>query len=386
MNVRDTLTRDASLGDRLTLERPPHRLARLTGWMTSHAVDACVITGAEHVTHMGGYSRYYGGASALVVGSDGHRTLIVMRDEVPVAQRLGEADEVVGYGERGFGINLDPVPPLAAALAAVPAVRAARVLGIADPGSAVTAELTRLLSAGTVDLTPALAAIRLVRDEDELVKALYGYELSWLAQAVVGEKAVPGVTEIELLSAAHAAAQIAHGEPIDFAADLLSGPLTAHVCSPIHIPGTRRIEDGDPVIADIVIGAGYSGDTAETHVVGDNREIEQARAALLDILDVCASELRPGVTGSEIFASMQGRVLEAFPGGEMPHHAGHGVSVTAFEDPHMIPSDHIPLENWMLISLEPGIYVPDSHGVRVEAAYIVTPDGGMELRRALGAR
>ena len=52
----------------------------------------------------------------------------------------------------------------------------------------------------------------------------------------------------------------------------------------------------------------------------------------------------------------------------------------------MIPSDHTPLENWMLISLEPGVYFDGRIGARVENSFIVTPDGGVELRDALGAR
>ena len=69
--------------------------------------------------------RYYGGPAGLVIGRDGSRTLVVMYDEVPVAQELGETDEVLPYGERGFGINLNPLPLLAAAVAEVGVVRSA---------------------------------------------------------------------------------------------------------------------------------------------------------------------------------------------------------------------------------------------------------------------
>ena len=101
------------LSDAIDAERPPHRLARLRSWMDTEGVEALVAFGADAVNYLGGYWRYYGGPSALVLGPDGGRTLVVMRDEVPVAERLGEADQVVGYGERGFGIDLAPLPLLA---------------------------------------------------------------------------------------------------------------------------------------------------------------------------------------------------------------------------------------------------------------------------------
>ena len=187
---------------------------------------------------------------------------------------------------------------------------------------------------------------------------LHAYELSWLAQALVGELAQqPGVTEIELFSAALAAAQNANGAPIEFLTDLLSGPMTSKVCCPIHVASPREVQDGDAVVADIALGAhGYFGDTAETHISGSNPEVSEMRARLLEILAQAGTELLPGNTGAEVFDAMNTAILESFPGGEFPHHGGHGISLSAFEDPHLIPTDHTPLENWMLLAVEPGVY------------------------------
>lgn len=384
---RSRLTKGAALGDAISIARPPHRLERLRTWMSDESLDACVVFGAQNVAHLGGYHRYYGGPSGLVIGKDGRRTLAVMFDERPVAQSLGDADEVIPYGERGFGINLQPLPQLADVIAGVPEVKGARRLGISDEIGGMAVLLAGRGDATQVDAADALYRIEFVKDEDELVKVLHSYELCWLAQETVARLAQPGVSEIELFSAALSTAQDVNGYPIEFTTDLLSGPKTGSVCSPIHIPSPRVVEDGDPVIADIVVGAqGYWGDTAETHIVGTNDEASEMRARLLEILAKGGDELRPGNTGAAIFEAMRARIEEAFPGGEFPHHAGHALALSAFEDPHMIPSDHTPLENWMLISLEPGVYFDGRIGARVENTFIVTPDGGVELRDALGAR
>jgi Xaa-Pro aminopeptidase len=382
------LTASAALGDRITIPRPPHRLERLRAWMEEQDLDACVLFGAQNVCHLGGYSRYYGGPAGLVVGRDLHRTLVVMFDEVPVATALGEADAVVPYGERGFGINLNPLPLLAGSVAAVAEVSGAKRIGVSDEIGGMADLLRRSCDADHVDAAGVLYRIRLIKDEDELVKIVRGYELCWIGQQAVGENAGrPGITEIELFTAALGAAQNVNGGPIEFLCDLLSGPKTADVCCPIHIAGPRVVRDGEAVIADVALGAqGYWGDSAETHMSGRNDEVSEMRSALLAILAKASAELATGNTGAAIFDATKRRILETFPGGEFPHHGGHALGLSAFEDPHLIPSDETPLESWMVMAIEPGVYFPGRVGARVENVYVVTPDGGVELRDAMAAR
>jgi Xaa-Pro aminopeptidase len=379
-------TNDSALVDRITIERPPHRLQRLRRWMEEEGVDCVAAFGADNVNYLGGYWRYYGGPSGLVLGRDGERTLVVMRDEVPVAQRLGDADTVVGYGERGFGIVLDPLPILAGEVATVPAFAAARVIGVADGLGPMTGLLGAHSAARLVAADAELVRVRLLKDSDELARILHAYELCWIGQRAVRDAAAAGASEIEMFTAAQSAAQVAHGEPIEFLADLLAGEDTADVCCPIRIAGSRRAQSGEAVIADVVVRAnGYWGDSAETHVAGSNADVEAVRATLLEILEQARAELVPGATGAQVFHAMARRIEEAFPDGEFPHHGGHALGLTSFEDPHLIPSDETPLESWMALAVEPGVYFPGRFGARVENVFIVTPDGGVELRDAMGA-
>jgi hypothetical protein len=69
-----------------------------------------------------------------------------------------------------------------------------------------------------------------------------------------------------------------------------------------------------------------------------------------------------------------------------PHHGGHGIGLTPFESPHIIPTDTTALEKFMVIALEPGVYFEEEAiGVRVENVFVVGPRGGAELRTVLGA-
>jgi Xaa-Pro aminopeptidase len=258
-------------------------------------------------------------------------------------------------------------------------------VGIADGLGALRGLLAERLSGELVAGEETLVQFRLRKDEDELARIVHAYELAWLGQRAVAEAAGRGATEIEMFTAAQSAAQVAHGEPIEFLADLLAGDDTAEVCCPIRIAGRRAVTSGEPVIADVVVRAdGYWGDTAETHLSGDNPEVEAARETLLEILEQARRELLPGASGAAIFRAMADRIADAFPGGEFPHHGGHALGLTSFEDPHIIPSDEMPLESWMVIAVEPGVYFPQRWGARVENVFVVMPEGGIELRDAMG--
>lgn len=379
------VTENLRLTDRIRAPRPARRLERLAAVLEEQELDCLVACGPDEVNYVAGYWRYLGGPSAVVLARSGERTLVVMRDEVPVAERGGEADTVLGFGERGFGIELDPLPLLADVVASVPVLASARRVGLVDGLGAMSDLLAARLGATLVGLEQELVRLRLCKDEDELARIAHAYELCWIGQRAIAEAVERGASEIEAFSAAQSAAQIAHGEPIEFVADVLSGPDTCEVCGPIRIASPRRVEAGDPLIADVVVRAdGYWGDSAETHIAGSNAEVEEARAKLLEILEAARTELVPGNTGAAVFAAMQERVRIAFPDGELPHHAGHAIGLTSFEDPHLIPSDTTPLESWMVLAVEPGVYVPGRFGARVENVFVVTPEGGVELRDAMG--
>ena len=367
------------MSERIGMEPPRSRYDRATEWMAANGVDALVAARPDLVTWLAGYSRYYGGLSAVVVGRDGERVLVVARDEVAVAERLSDADRVIGYGERGFGIELNPAPLMLGAVSELAAVSSARRIATAG-GAADFAPA----GGDPVPADAALHQLSLVKDPDEVARIHHSYELCWVAQAAVADGTAAGATEIEIMTAAQGAAQVAHGSPIEFAADLLAGPNTAEVCGPIAIPGLSRAEPDKPVIADICIGAGgYWADTCRTHVSGTNAEVADIYRQLGLILESAAVELRSGATGAQVFGGMRDQILAAWPDGEFPHHGGHGVGLSVFDDPHVIPTDQQRLESWMVMALEPGIYLPGRFGVRRENLFLVTPDGGVELTQAV---
>jgi Xaa-Pro aminopeptidase len=350
--------------------------------MAERSLDAVVAAGTDAVNHLCGYWRYFGSPPAIVVGRDGGRTLVVQVDEAEEARETAAVEELVTYGARGFGLVPNQLPLVAAAVAGLPLLRRSTAIGAAGGGS-FDDLLAAQLSPTVHDVAPVLHRIRLVKDEDELRRINAAYELAWIGQQAVRSAVQPGVTEIELFTAALEAAQLAAGEPIAFFSDLLAGVRSAEVCAPIRVAGRNEVAAGDAVVTDIVVGLrGYWGDSADTVGADLDDEVASVREALVAIRERSAALLTPGRTGAEVFESMQTGIEDAFPEGEFPHHGGHGVGLSSFEDPHVIPGDDTPLEAGMVIALEPGVYFSGRFGARVEQLYVVAHAGGVELRSA----
>jgi Xaa-Pro aminopeptidase len=343
-----------------------HRLTRLQDVMEKLGWDAVVASGEAHVAHLTGYARYYSGPSAVLVERGGRRTLLLPVSEAAVA--AADVEEVAGFGVPGFGLDPDPEDALARAVAD----------RLGDRTVAAAGTVARRMAPGVADADAVLAAIRRRKDADELERMLDAYDLCWAGQRAIAAGAAAGASEIELFSAAQSAAQEAHGAPVEFVCDALAGERTAAVCCPAAVAGRASPAPGDPVLADVSLcAAGYWGDSAESHAAGPRRD------ALVEILDAVASELRPGRTGGELFALMHDRITSRFPDGGFPHHGGHGLGVTAHEPPHLVPGGPATLEAGQVVALEPGVYT-EAGGTRVEELYLVTPEGGVELRTAYG--
>lgn len=353
------------------------RGTRLVEGFRARGCDAALLIGPGHAGHLLAYQRVYSGPVAQLVDAEGRTTLIVPVYEVDAARACTGVEDVRGYGEPGFGLDLAIVDKLVSVAAGiVPRGR----LAIASELPGVGAAIASAAGVEHVPIDDLMHDLRLVKDVDELRAIVRAYELALVGQAAVEAGAIPGAMEIELYAAAQASAHVAAGGVVDFGADLLIGERSALVCGPVAVPGTTQAVDGDVVVADVSVRhGGFWGDTARTFVVGENQEAVAVRASIREILDEAATRLRPGVRCSDIFSQIAEAIAARHPGGSFPHHGGHGVGVTNFEDPHLIPADDSTLEEGMVIAVEPGVYFAGRFGVREEDNYLVTSAGGIEL-------
>lgn len=146
----------------------------------------------------------------------------------------------------------------------------------------------------------------------------------------------------------------------------------------------RIIEQRELVTIDL--GAryrGYCADMTRTLFVGEPSErMRGVYAAVLEAQQQALATVRPGITGKELDAVAR-KVLERRGFGEaFVHSLGHGVGIDVHEAPTLSPRSDDVLEPGMLVTIEPGAYLPGVGGVRIEDLVLVTSDGCETLSKS----
>jgi len=165
-------------------------------------------------------------------------------------------------------------------------------------------------------------------------------------------------------------------EGIAFGVNVSTGPNTAlNHYNPFLAP--RPLAEGDLLLFDF--GAcydGYRSDVTRTVSVGEPGDRAREIYGIVLRANLAAIEaVRGGRTGSEVDAVARELIAEAGYGDFFGHGLGHGIGLEVHEAPGLSPQHSDPLEAGMVVTIEPGIYVPDFGGVRIEDDVVVGADG-----------
>ena len=244
------------------------------------------------------------------------------------------------------------------------------------------ARFTHLLDATLPDATfgladELLAALRIRKDDAELAvlrAAAAAADTAMTAIRELGSDAV-GMTEADLAARIDAELDAAGGDSLSFEPIVGSGPNGA---MPHHTHDDRPIESGEPAVLDF--GArvnGYPADQTRT-VVFDGEPSETFRT-VHDVVrraqEVAIETVEPGVTAGDVDAAARKVIEAAGYGDRFIHRTGHGVGLDIHEEPTIVDGSDRVLEPRMVFSVEPGVYIPDEFGVRIEDLVVVTEDG-----------
>ncbi|MCP4669082.1 MAG: aminopeptidase P family protein [Deltaproteobacteria bacterium] len=193
-----------------------------------------------------------------------------------------------------------------------------------------------------------------------------------LAKVIDGLK--PGLTEKEVAWTIEGLAREAGADGMAFPSIVASGPNGA---LPHAEPTNRKLNKGEPVILDVGVKLkGYCCDMTRTVFLGEptpyfKKIYRTVRDAQLRAL----KEIRPGVESTLPDSAARKVIQEAGFGEYFGHSLGHGVGLATHEGPRLGPRKPVTLKKGMVVTVEPGIYIPHKGGVRLEEMVVIEDTG-----------
>lgn len=257
----------------------------------------------------------------------------------------------------------------------------AKVIGYED--DVLTVQEFKDLKQALSDFTLKAAGEDLVRmravksaEEIELIAASQALNEKALAKAVAQIK--PGMTEKDLAALVTYEILRCGAENVSFEPIVAFGENTA---VPHHHPSHKKLEKNDLILIDM--GAklnGYCSDLTRTFSLGEpNGELVKIHSIVLEAQNYALQHIKAGMTGHEADSLAREYIIANGFSTEFGHSLGHGVGVDIHEYPRAAKKSENILEENMVISVEPGIYVEGLGGVRIEDLVVVQRDGVRNL-------
>ena len=231
------------------------------------------------------------------------------------------------------------------------------------------------------NITADIYDMRGIKDQLEIELIKNSVKISLIGQKIARNSFCEGINEITLKSFCQQAMETEAGNPIFCKSDVLFGKKTALIGSPEGVAGNYIAKKGDIAIIDLLPRVnGYYGDV--TRVLFLKPLINKKKILIQLLLNVkkeIEKVIKSGVEAEAIDYIARSRLSKE---GLFPHHTGHGIGISSFELPLIIPKSNNVLKEGMIIAIEPGIYF-DNWGARIEDDYLITKDGFEKLSDSL---
>jgi len=221
----------------------------------------------------------------------------------------------------------------------------------------------------------ALEPVRVLKDSTEIASFRRAVQALEGALESVLSTVRPGISEREICSSLTRAVLHQGGEMVSIEPLVQSGPNTA---MPHGRTGDRRIQSGDILLIDFTTTVhGYYADMTRSFVVGREPDDRQRKVyeAVQDANAAGRGAVRPHATCQDIDRAARQAIIDAGLGEYFIHRTGHGLGLDVHEAPNLVEGNLTPLEEGMVFTVEPGVYIEGWGGVRIEDNVTVTSDG-----------
>ena len=220
--------------------------------------------------------------------------------------------------------------------------------------------------------------LRLVKESWELEHIQKAADIADHAFSQILPQLHSGVKEKDIALELEFCMRKAGASGVSFDPIVASGPRGA---LPHARPGERVLQHGDFVVMDFgCVYSGYCSDMTRTVVVGEPTEKHLLIYDLvLQAQQTSLAAIKPGMTGIDVDRVARDIIEESGYGQYFGHGLGHGVGLEVHEEPRLSKLGSTVLQPGMIVTVEPGIYLPGWGGVRIEDLVVVTEEGSERL-------
>ncbi|GGE10519.1 putative dipeptidase YkvY [Marinithermofilum abyssi] len=354
------------------------RLRKVQTWLRDKNLDAACLTTRANIFYLTQFDcDPHERLLALFVFPDLDPFLVCPQMETARVRQAGWSYPVIGYGDAD-----NPWPMIEEQLSVLDKRSAPCIAVESDHLSFERAQSLQRCLPAQAQLINAegLLQLRAVKDSDEIqvleeAAALADYGIEAGIQALR-----EGCTEMEIVAEIEYALKKKGVREMPFSTMVLFGEKTG---DPHGTPGFRPLQRGDGVLFDLgVVHNGYCSDITRTVFFGEaTEEMKKIYETVLKAQESALARCQPGVPIAEVDLAARRVIEEAGYGPYFPHRIGHGLGVEVHEYPSMHQNNNTLLQTGMTFTVEPGIYIPEIGGIRIEDDVVVSPGGPRLLTR-----
>lgn len=340
-----------------------NRLAHLREKLDEAELDALVVSQPENRRYLSGFT---GSAGVLIVS---HTHAFLATDFRYYTQATEEAP-AFELAQVGYKLT-DHLADLLAQAGAQRVGFESEHLSVAEHQrwQEAAPDVEWVATSGLVE------ALRAVKSADEIEKIRAAVHLADQAFAQVVQQLRPGMTERDVAWMLQAEMHNLGAEGVAFETIVAAGPDSA---KPHYRPTDKRIEAGVPIIIDMgAVVNGYHSDMTRTLIIGaPDGQFQEIYHLVLEAQEKAEANIRAGISGVEADAIARGVIEDAGHADHFGHGLGHGVGLAVHEGPRLsFTANEDPLQPNMVVTIEPGVYLPGWGGVRIEDIGVVKEDG-----------
>ena len=342
------------------------RKQRLHDVLKAEKLDAIIIFGLPNIRYLTGFT----GTDGVFLMTENTSVFLTDPRYFSQAQNQVSADNIQCYKNK-----------LKAVADTIVSSGCKRVGLDAEVVSVALFEELKILVGDSLEwclLNAQLHPFRGVKTQDELVSLKAAANLNFQAFETVLPIIQPGMTELEVARELEFSLKRLGGEDKAFDFIVASGVRGA---LPHGIASEKQLQSGELVTIDFgTMVNGYHSDETVTLAIGEvDRNLRQIFDIVLEAHDSALEAVRPGLQISELDAVARDFITSQGFGDSFGHGLGHGVGLEIHEYPGVSSRSDQCLVAGMVITIEPGIYISGTGGVRIEDTIVVTEDGFEKL-------